>query len=75
MSDLSDIFTLERERAKLEARRDELLAAMEALIALDDQFQAGDTTHENAYLCFYKGEYATWDKARAAIAKAKGVQL
>ena len=61
--------------AAIKAQRDELLAALEALIALDDRFQDSDSTCENAYRCFCKGEYSTWENARAAIAKAKGGQL
>jgi len=58
----------------LEAINAELLAALESLIAMDDEFNACETTHENAYLCFYKGQYSAWEKARGVAAKAKEMQ-
>ena len=57
--------------ARAVRQRNGLLAALESLIELDDAFQDGDTNYENAYLCFYKGEYETWAKARAAVTNAK----
>lgn len=79
MSDLSDLMALERERAKLEAQRDELLAALEACvkdlkrseISIDWQYGQCRTEEE-----FESGDL--WSQsirnAVAIIAKAKGGQ-
>ena len=60
MSDLSDLMALERERAKLEAQRDELLVALEKVV--------------EDYAVYYRGEPSSCLKARELIAKAKGGQ-
>lgn len=57
--------------AKLSELNAELVAALENVVSLYDDFESGDSNYENAYLCFYKGESARWEKARAAIAKTK----
>ena len=62
MSDLSDLFKIERERAALEKERDSLLEIKACLLeALENLENDDDSIPAFA-----------WDMVKAAIAKAKG---
>jgi hypothetical protein len=66
-----------RTPAELAALVRELREALKSLTALDDRmndennYDAG--TFTGAYYAYYKGEYKTWEAARAALAKSEGV--
>jgi hypothetical protein len=56
--------------AALIAAAPDLLAIIEALVSMRDE---SDFTHEGAYEAFHKGgAEEVWERARAAIAKARG---
>lgn len=57
---------------RLISERNMLLDALNGLMKLHNDFMDGDATYENAYHCFYKGHYKTWDHAKEVIASVKG---
>jgi hypothetical protein len=59
-----------RPNANIIAAAPDLLAIIEALVSMRDE---SDFTHEGAYEAFHKGgAEEVWERARAAIAKARG---
>ncbi len=64
---VDECIRLRGELFRWKAVADELADKLEKLVKLDDEFQECDSTYENAYLCFYKGQYATWREARETL--------
>ncbi len=56
---------------QLKYEKDVLRESLKSLVRMYKWFEQGDATHENAYYCFYKGQYETWQKAKDVIEQTK----
>lgn len=56
---------------QLKYEKDILRENLKSLVKMHKNFQKGDATYENAYYCFYKGQYETWQKAKDVIEQTK----
>ena len=56
---------------QLKYEKDILRENLKSLVKMHKNFQKGDATYENAYYCFYKGQYETCQKAKDVIEQTK----